>query len=87
MASAETRADHTGAHQVDSDAHDAPSLRASGVLFGSDPPGKRDRKTERNVKKLKSWVLLSVAGVLAVLIGNRLEEAVVLDRDNMGGAR
>jgi len=59
----------------------------SGVLFGFDPTGKRDRKTERNVKKLKSWILLSVAGVLAVLIGSRVEEAVVLDHDNMGGAR
>jgi hypothetical protein len=39
------------------------------------------------VKKLKSWILLSVAGVLAVLVGNRLEEAVVLDHDNMGGSR
>jgi len=39
------------------------------------------------VKKLKSWVLLSVAGALAVLIGNRLEEAVAIDHDNMGGAR
>jgi len=39
------------------------------------------------VKKLKSWILLSVAGVLAVLIGSRVEEAVVLDHDNMGAAR
>jgi hypothetical protein len=72
---------------MDSDARDAPSPCASGVLFRSNPLGKRDRKTERNVKKLKSWILLSVAGVLAVLVGNRLEEAVVLDHDNMGGSR
>lgn len=39
------------------------------------------------MKKLKSWILLSVAGALAVLIGNRLEEAVILDRDNMGVTR
>lgn len=39
------------------------------------------------MKKLKSWILLSIAGALAVLIGNRLEEAVVLDRDNMGATR
>lgn len=39
------------------------------------------------MKKLKSWILLSVAGVLAVLIGNRLEEAVALDRDNAGSTR
>ena len=46
-------------------------------------PAKRDRKSERNVKKVKRWILLSVAGALAVLIGSRLEEAVVLDHDNM----
>lgn len=51
------------------------------------PSGKRDRKTERNVKKLKSWILLSVAGALAVLIGNRLEEAVALDPDSTGSTR
>lgn len=39
------------------------------------------------MKKLKSWILLSVAGALAVLIGNRLEEGVALDRDNVGVAR
>lgn len=58
-----------------------------GFFFRFDPTGKRDRKTERNVKKLKSWILLSVAGVLAVLIGSRVEEAVALDHDNMGAAR
>lgn len=58
-----------------------------GFFFRFDPTGKRDKKTERNVKKLKSWILLSVAGVLAVLIGSRVEEAVVLDHDNMGTAR
>lgn len=35
------------------------------------------------MKKVKRWILLSVAGALAVLIGSRLEEAVVLDHDNM----
>ena len=50
-------------------------------------PGKSDRKTERNVKKLKRWILLSVAGALAVLLGNRLEDAVVLDRDSARVAR
>lgn len=37
--------------------------------------------------KLKRWILLSVAGLLAALIETRLEEAVALDRDNMGGIR
>lgn len=36
------------------------------------------------MKKLKRWILLSMAGALAVLIGSRLEEAVTLDPDNMG---
>jgi len=47
-------------------------------------PEKSNRKPERNVKKLKRWILLSAAGALAVLIGSRLEEAVALDYDNMG---
>jgi hypothetical protein len=36
-----------------------------------------------NVKKLRNWLLLSAAAVLAVLIGGRVQEAVVLDPDNM----
>lgn len=72
---------------MDPEAHDAPGPCVSGVLFRLDPSGKCDRKTERNVKKLKSWILLSVAGALAVLIGNRLEEAVVLDPDSTGSTR
>lgn len=47
-------------------------------------PEKSNRKPERNVKKLKRWILLSAAGALAVLIGSRLEEAVALDYDSMG---
>lgn len=39
------------------------------------------------MKKIKKWVLLSVAGALAVLIGSRAEEAVALDYDNMGRTR
>lgn len=39
------------------------------------------------MKKLKRWILLSTAGVLAVLIGGRLEEAVALDPDNLRNAR
>lgn len=35
------------------------------------------------VKKAKSWLLLTAAGVLAMLIGSRVQEAVVLDPDNV----
>lgn len=33
--------------------------------------------------KFKRWALLSFAGALAVLIGSRAQEAVVLDHDNL----
>lgn len=39
------------------------------------------------MKKLKRWIALSVAGALALIIGSRLEEAVVLDHDTMGSPR
>lgn len=35
------------------------------------------------MKKIKTWAYLTVASVLAMVIGNRLTEAVVLDPDNM----
>ncbi len=34
--------------------------------------------------KLRNWVLLTAAALLAVLIGGRLNEAVLLDPDNVG---
>jgi hypothetical protein len=36
------------------------------------------------VRKLKRWLLLSIAGGLAVLAGSRMQEMVGLDNDNMG---
>lgn len=37
------------------------------------------------MKKIKTWAYLTVASALAIVLGNRLAEAVVLDPDNMGG--
>lgn len=37
--------------------------------------------------KIKKWILLSVAGALAVLIGSRVDEAVVLDYDTLRHTR
>lgn len=47
-----------------------------------DPP-EDDRKSERNVNKIKRWALLSAAGVIAIFLGARAQEAVVLDHDTL----
>jgi hypothetical protein len=41
----------------------------------------------KSVKKLKRWVLLTLAGALVVLVGSRAKEAVALDPDTLLSAR
>lgn len=40
------------------------------------------------MKKIRTWLILTAAGALALFAGGRrLSEAVVLDPDNMAGVR
>lgn len=41
------------------------------------------RPEGKNVKKIKTWICLTVASGLALVLGSRLAEAVALDPDNL----
>lgn len=45
------------------------------------------RRKEKALKKIRMGLLLTVAGALALLAGQRVSEAVVLDPDNMTVSR
>jgi hypothetical protein len=50
------------------------------------PQSRFTGRKERFVKKALRWLILTVAGVLALLAVGRIEEAVILDHDSIGVA-
>lgn len=63
--------------------HDNPGPPPSWEVSVRADPLKNDRKMERNVNRIKRWALLSAAGALALLLGNRAQGAVTLDHASL----